>query len=250
MRLIMEFNTGERLRRLREYYRKWTKYKLSMESGVDAKFIKKIENNESRPSVEEIEKICNGLQIPLPLFFMPTSVEYNNDVEWKGNIEFDIHKIKIEKILSGFDFRFNTKNIYSKCKKSIWYNGYICSAYYDEAEIRIYAEGNVKATIYHHYEEILSINGEDAGEKLMEFVSSDEELDKKAVWGDFDENELRLHNGEVIFISESNWLFAQVYNHETLEYSEPEILDYDDIFGLFNAPDNVLLKYIYDSGVF
>ncbi len=237
----MGFNTGDRLKRLREYYFQWSRYRLSANSGVDAKYIKKIEENISRPSVDEIEKICNGFDIPLSLFFILTSNDY---------AEYEIQKLKIEKILTGFDFRYNTKNIYPKCYKSIWYSGYICSAFYDEVEIKVHADGNVRATVYSENEEVLSLNGSDVGDDLIKYVRSDDELEKMAIWGDFDEKELRSHAGRAVFISECNWLCAQVYNHETRECSEWEVLDNDDIFGFFKLDANDLLRYIYESGVY
>lgn len=237
----MSFNVGERLKSLREYYFKWTRYKLSANSGVDAKYLKKIEDNISRPSVDEIEKICDGFNIPLSLFFIPTSCEL---------IEYEIQKLKIDKILSGFDFRFNTKNLFSNCYKSIWYSGYICSAFYDEVEIQVYADGNVKAVIYDGYEEVIEIDGEDVGAELMKYVKSDKELEEMGILGEFDQHELDLHGGRAIFVSECNWLCAQVINHETEEVSEGDIIEYDDIFGFFRSDAEVLLNYIYDSDVY
>ncbi len=189
---FMSFNVGDRIKRLREYYFEWSKYKLSTESGVDAKYIKKIEDNLSRPSVEVIEKICEGFDIPLALFFSPTSSEL---------IEYEIQKLKIDKIISGFDFRFNTKNLYSNCYKSIWYSGYIGSAFYDEVEIQVYADGNVKAVIYDGYEEVIEIDGEDVGTELRKYVKSDMELEKIAVLGEFDQHELNKRGGKAVFIS-------------------------------------------------
>ncbi len=41
-----------------------------------------------------------------------------------------------------------------------------------------------------------------------------------------------------------------MFNHETGEVSEGDIIEYDDIFGFFKSETDVLLNYIYDSEVY
>ncbi len=101
---------------------------------------------------------------------------------------------------------------------------------FDEFELRIYAVGNIKGTLYKDYQEILELNTKDASNELKKYIKDDKELNELIEYMSFDEDILKEKNGNVFFVSETNWLEAKLVNLNMAEVSYESItLDTDNI---------------------
>ena len=60
-------NIGQTLKKLRKE-KKITQSELAKECGLAKSYISMIENGQNIPSIPVLEKMCNYLNIPLPLF--------------------------------------------------------------------------------------------------------------------------------------------------------------------------------------
>ena len=151
---MMKFNVGNRLRELRKVY-KLTQVQMAEKADIDEKYYGRIERNESIPTIKIIEKICKGLEIPLVQFFMPNSKILSDD-----NVgEHTVQKIQAQNMQREIDIHFNKDALIKDCNRCIWYSGYIASAYLDEYELKLTAEGNIRAKLYIDYDDGLRFIG-------------------------------------------------------------------------------------------
>ncbi len=236
----MSFDVGQRLKRLREYY-KLTQMQIAERAGIDDKYYGRIERNESTPTVSVIEKICEGLDIPLVQFFMPPSKVLSGD----DSGEYHVQKIQAENLKYEIDIHFNRDALLKGCRHCLWYSGYIASAYFDEYELQLTAEGNVRAQIYINYVETANINDRDASYELMKYIKNDQELKAMMVREEYSEDVLRGHGGNIMFVPESNWLSLSLINHLSGELIDVFDLDTEDIYEPFISRGADLMDYIF-----
>ena len=236
----MSFDIGQRLKRLREYYR-LTQMQMAERADIDDKYYGRIERNESAPTVSVIEKICNGLDIPLVQFFMPPSKVLRND----GCGEYHVQKTQAKNMNYEIDIHFNRDVLLKDCSHCLWYSGYIASAYLDEYELRLTAEGNIRAQIYIDNVEIANINDNDASHELMKYVKNDQELSKMMVREEYSEETLKAYHGNIIFVPESNWLSLSLINNLSRELIDVFDLDLEDIYEPFINRGAELVDYIF-----
>ena len=236
----MGFDVGGRLKRLREYY-KLTQIQIAEKAEIDDKYYGRIERNESAPTIAVIEKICKGLDIPLVQFFMPSSKVLGGDF----SSEFFVQRTQATNMKHEIDVHFNRDALLKNCSLCLWYSGYIASAYLDEYELKLSAEGNIRAQIYVDYEEVATINDVDASYELMKYVKNDEELIARLVREEYSMEVLKEHNGNAIFVPESNWLTLTLINHITGELIDVFDLDTENIYDPFMSRGSDLVEYIF-----
>lgn len=236
----MHFDVGKRLKQLRAYYG-MTQNQIAEKARIDYKYYGRIERNESAPTVKVIEKICKGLDIPLSQFFMPDSKVLGGDFF----SEFNVQKSQAINMDREIDVHFNKDVLLKDCCLCLWYSGYIASAYLDEYELRLSAEGNIRAQIFVDYEEVASINDDDASRELLKYIKSDKELIACMIREEYSEEVLCEHNGNAIFVPESNWLTFSLINHITGEIIDYFDLDTENIYDPFISGAAELVKYIF-----
>lgn len=76
----INFNTGERIRELRQK-NGLSQEQLSLRTEITTTYLGLIERNKKNPTIKVIEQICNSLNISLADFFSPTKVCSNNTDE-------------------------------------------------------------------------------------------------------------------------------------------------------------------------
>ena len=231
---------GNKLKVYREY-RKLSQEELAYKAGINEKYYGRIERNESCPTLEKLQKICEALQIDVVEFFL-----YNFSCS-KNESFFEQHitKIIIEGLKIGIDIHFNRNILIVGCKRCIWYNGYIGSMNFDEFELQLYAVGNIKGSLYLDYKEVLEINGYDVSNELQKYIKNDEELMNLIEFMQVDETILNMKNGNALFIEESNWLSARLINNQKNEVIHSEIIfDDDNILSIF-ANKEILMDCIF-----
>lgn len=236
----MSFDVGQRLKRLREYY-KLTQMQMAERADIDDKYYGRIERNESAPTVSVIEKICSGLDIPLVQFFMPQSKELSNDVSG----EYHVQKTQAENMKYEIDIHFNRDALLKDCCHCLWYSGYIASAFLDEYELQLTVEGNIRAQVYVDYAEVANINDRDASYELMKYVKNDQALKEMMVREEYSEEILKEHHGNTVFVPESNWLSLSLINHLSGELIDAFDLDTENIFEPFTRRGADLVDYIF-----
>ena len=209
-------------------------------SGINEKYYGRIERDESCPTIEMLNKICNALKIDMVEFFL---FEYKDKSNLLNNEK--ICKIIRESITKSFDVHFNRDVIINNCENTIWYSGYIGSISFDEFEMKIYAEGNIKAKLYLDGNLVLELNNSNISNELLRYVKDDKELNELISYSEFDKEILNNKNGNVLFIDESNWLTAEIVNNSTNEIVESGIiLDTDNILDSF-LNQQLLFDYIF-----
>lgn len=230
---------GEKLKIFR-LKRGLSQYTLAEKSGINEKYYGRIERNESCPTIEVLNKICKALEIDLLEFFLFDYREKDNLL----NNEKICKTIK-ESILNSFDVHFNRDIIIDNCENSIWYSGYIGSLNFDEFEMKIFAEGNIKAKLYVNWKLVLELNNSNISNELLKYVKSDKELYEIITYSDFDTEILNNKKGNALFIDESNWLTAEIINNNNDEIIESGIiLDTDNILeGFLNR--KLFFDYIF-----
>ncbi len=236
----MGFNVGQRLKDLREYLG-LTQEVVSEIAGVDPKHYGRIERNETVPSIKMVEKICRSLDITLVHFFMPTSKAFKNDFA----TEFKIQKTKDINRKNDIDIHFNQNILFPGCESCIWYNGYLASAFFDEYELRLNAEGNIRARIFINYEEVETINEEDASNELLKYAKNDRQLNDLLVYEEVNEATLLEKKGNAIFLQEANWLVLVLSNHITGELIDEFELDTENVFEPFLGNGSELIDYFW-----
>ena len=224
----MGFNIGQRLKNLRTFY-KLSQSKMAEWADIDDKYYGRIERNESTPTISIIEKVCTGLDIPLVQFFMPSSKLLQMDFL----NEYNVQKVQAMNMPNDIDIHFNRNVLLKDCNNCLWYNGYIASAYYDEFEIQLVAEGNIKAQVYINFEEVASLNDSSISNELNKYIKNDKELASIMVREDYNEEILSERQGNVMFVPESNWLSFVIINHSSGEEIDRIELDTENIYEPF-----------------
>ncbi|MCI8383441.1 MAG: helix-turn-helix transcriptional regulator [Clostridia bacterium] len=217
-----------------------SQYKLAELAGINEKYYGRIERNESSPTVEVLNRICLALQIDLLEFFLLDCGEVSNFLRNKKVCE-----IMKKSLTNSCDVHFNRNILLEKCENVIWYNGYIGSLNFDEFEMKIFAEGNVKAKLYQDWKLVVELNNCDISNELLKYIKSDEELYELASYSDYDPEILDEKKGNVLFIYESNWLTADIINNNNNEIVEMGIiLDHDNVLDSF-LNQNLLFDFIF-----
>ena len=207
-----------------------TQEELAYKAGINEKNYGRLERNKSCPTIDKLEKICIAL---------------NTDDNWFLNKE--VTNIIISALRNDLDIHFNRDNLIKDCNSCIWYHGYIGSASFDEFELKLFAVGNVKGTLYKNFDGLLELNNEDIASDLLRYVKNDIELNNLIEFMPYDEEILKEKNGNALFIQESNWLIAKlVDNKNEIVITEEIILDEDNILNAFTNKEE-LINYIFDN---
>ena len=207
-----------------------TQEELAYKAGINEKYYGRFERNESCPTIEKLEKICIALNTDIASFFL-----YD-----------EVTNIIISGLRNDLDIHFNRDNLIKDCNSCIWHHGYIGSASFDEFELKLFAVGNVKGTLYKNFDGLLELNNEDIASDLLRYVKSDTELNDLIEFMSYDEEILKEKNGNALFIQESNWLIAKlVDNKNEVVISEEIILDEDNILNVFSDKE-ALINYIFN----
>lgn len=241
MRLTWEgdMNVGKNIRAYREL-RGHSQEELADRARINEKYYGRIERNESCPTIEMLEKICDALDIDIIEFFL---YELSHKDEFYFNQQ--INRIIIDGLKNDIDIHFNRDAIIEGYEDSIWYNGYIGSMNFDEFEFKLYAVGKIKGELYIDYEKVLDLNEEFVTPKLKKYVKSDVHLKELVEDMEFDEEILKDKAGDVFFLYDRNWLSAQLVNNNTAEIIQSGIiLDDANIFDFFKNKD-AMMDYIF-----
>lgn len=233
------FDYANRLKELRAIFG-FSQRKLAEKSAIDEKYYGRLERHESVPTIDIIEKICKGMGIPLVMFFMPSLRTLKND---KFN-EFEVQKIKALNFAQEIDIHFNCDVIKNGCNLCVWYNGFIATASLDEYELKLSAEGNIRATIFVDHKEVATINCEDASPILSQYVKDDSELISCLEREEVSQSLLDLHSGNAIFMPESNWLTLTLIDNSIGEILEVFSLDSDNIYEPFTNKEGDLIDFL------
>lgn len=226
-------NVSEKIRAFRLYLG-LTQIDVATMAGINEKYYGRIERGESVPTVEMVDKICAAFGIDIIELFL---------FEFSGRkrsfcLNQEISKTIAAGLKNDIDVHFNRDVLIDKCSSCIWYNGYVGSMSFDEFELQLFASGNVRGSLYLNYENVLNFNNEDVAVELNRYIKSDAELKKIIEFMPFDEDVLRENDGNTLFLTESNWLSATLFNHATNETIQSEIiLDSDDIVVVLNDHD-------------
>ena len=193
-----------------------------------------------KETIEVLNKICYALEIDLLEFFL---FDYREKNKTLNNEK--ICKIIKESISNSFDVHFNSDIMIDNCENSIWYSGYIGSLNFDEFEMRIFAEGNIRAKLFWDWKLVLELNSSNVSNDLLKYVKSDKELNEIISYSDFDKDILEEKNGNALFVYESNWLTAEIMNNNNDEIVESGIiLDTDNILDCF-LNQKLFFDYIF-----
>lgn len=227
-------------------YRKYlgmTQEMLASKAGINEKYYGRIERGESCPTIDYVLKLCDAMEIDVIELFL-IEVE-KSEKKFRRNP--NVTKAIINGLRYDIDIHFNRDVIFDGCESSIWYNGFVGSMNFDEFELRIYVEGNIRAKLYKDYEEILELNSDDVSNELKKYISDDNELHSLIEYMPFDHEVLEEKGGNVFFVSESNWLTARLINNYTGEViCDDIILDSDNIMDVLKNKD-VLFDCIFSE---
>lgn len=217
-----------------------TQEELAYKAGINEKYYGRLERNESCPTIEKLEKICIALNTDIASFFL---YDVTNDNLFLNK---EVTNIIISGLRNDLDIHFNRDNLIKDCNSCIWHHEYIGSASFDEFELKLFAVGNVKGTLYKNFDGLLELNNEDIASDLLRYVKSDTELNDLIEFMSYDEEILKEKNGNALFIQESNWLIAKlVDNKNEVVISEEIILDEDNILNVFSDKE-ALINYIFN----
>lgn len=233
------FDYANRLKELRTIFG-FTQRQLAEKSAIDEKHYGRLERQENVPTIDTIEKICKGMGIPIVMFYMPSLRTLKND----NFNEFEVQKIKALNFAHEIDIHFNCDVLKKGCNLCVWYSGFIATASLDEYELKLSADGNIRANIYVDHQEAASINCEDASSILSEYYKDDDELKSCLEREDFSQRLLDLHSGNVIFMPESNWLTLTLTNNSTGEVLDVFNLDTDNIYEPFSNKEGDLIDFL------
>lgn len=225
--------------------RNLTQEELAFKANINDKYYWRIEHNKSCPTINVLLKICKALDINILSLLAYDTASSNS----KDFISPKISELFFKCFLSGFTIHFNTDVIYANCESSVWYNGYIGSIHFDEFELSLYAEGNIKGELYKDYILLEEFNSADISNRIRRYVSTDNELNRLIVYTYYDEEILNLKKGNALFISENNWLSVTIRNLSTKRIIESDIiLDSDNIIDALGNVD-ILLEYIFPEDI-
>lgn len=231
---------GKKIKKFREY-KNFSQAEVAFNAGINEKYYGKIERGESYPTINVLCKICSALDISIVSLFI-----YEINLSRKQQV----FSPKMSDIISkglktGFTIHFNIDLIYAECESSVWYNGYVGSICLDEYELKLYAVGNIKGQLYRNYQLIEEFNSADIANKIRRYINSDSELYSQIAYMGYDEDVLLSKNGNALFITESNWLTATIYNSLTNKIMHSDIiLDTDNIIDALGNT-NLLIEYIF-----
>ena len=220
-----------------------TQEELAFKANINDKYYWRIEHNKSCPTIEVLSKICEALDIS-----MISLLIYDIDpLSRKSYISPRISDTIFKNFISGFTVHFNSEVIYNECESTVWYNGYIGSICFDEFELLLYAEGNIRGELYKEYKLMEEFNSSDISNKIRRYISNDNELYKLIEYSSYDDEILNSKNGNALFITEINWLTATIYNHSRKEIVEADIiLDSDNIVEALGNTD-MFIQYIFNK---
>ena len=237
--VFMEFDVGRKLKHFREYH-KLTQAQMAEKANIDDKYYGRLERNESTPTVKVVEKICNGLDISLTQFFMPSSDSSKSDCF----VEYNVQKVIAEGIEYNLDIHIERPKIIPGCSNCIWYNGYISTAYKNNYELRLYAEGPILAHVY--VDSILTetISGTNVADRLLKYYKNDQCLNEALVKKDFNIKDLNSRNGNSLFVPKANHLTLSVFDSQSNKLQNTIKLDTDDIYVPFSNGGQYLRKYL------
>lgn len=231
---------GNKLKTYRLFFN-LTQEELAYKSGINEKYYGRLERNESCPTIEKLENICNALNIDIVSFFL---YDISKDNYFLNQ---EVTNIIISGLRNNIDIHFNRDSLIKDCNSCIWYNGYIGSASFDEFELKLFAVGNIKGTLYKNFKELLEFNNEDIANDLFRYVKNDIELNELIEFMTYDEEILKEKNGNVLFIQESNCLIMKlVDNKNEMVINEEIILDEDNILKVFKNRE-ALINYIFNN---
>lgn len=231
---------GDKIKKIR-IDRKLTQEELAFKAKINDKYYWRIEHNKSCPTINVLTKICDALDVSIISLLIFDTAQSNSNCLITPKISETI----LNGFLAGFTIHFNADTIYKDCESTVWYNGYIGSISFDEFELLLYADGNIKGELYKDYELLEEFNSSDISNKIRRYISTDSELYRLVEYMPYDEEMLKSKNGNVLFITESNWLAATIYNHSTKEIVESDIiLDSDNIIEALGNKD-ILIDYIF-----
>lgn len=216
---------------------------LASKAGINEKYYGRIERGESCPTINSVVKLCDAMEIDIvELLLMEVG---KNERQFRRNP--NVIKAIINGLRSDIDIHFNRDVIFDGCESSIWYNGFVGSMNFDEFELRIYAEGNIRGHLFRDYEEILELNSGDISNELKKYISDDSELQGLIEYMPFDYEVLEEKGGNAFFISESNWLIAHLINNYTEEIIRDDIiLESDNIMDVLKNED-IIFDCIYSE---
>ena len=235
----MNFNVAGKLKRFREY-KNLTQAQMAEESGLDEKFYGRLERGESIPTITSVEKICNGLNIPLAQFFMPSSDSFQNDCF----VEYNVQKIIANGLEYNMDIHIERKKLIPGCSNCIWYNGYISSAFINNYLLRLSVAGSVLAHVYFDSVLMETISGTDVSDRLLKYYKNDQCLNEALVKKDFNIKDLNRRNGNALFVPKANHLTLSVFDSQSNKLQNTIQLDTDDIYVPFSNGGQYLRKYL------
>lgn len=124
------------------------------------------------------------------------------------------------------------------CNSSIWFHGLVATVQNGRYQMEIYADGNIRGQLFQNYEQVLEFDDPWISSKLLNYISSDKELDNLIHYGLFyDEDILNDRNGNVLFLDECNVFSGTIVDLETGEEWENIEFDEDDIWKIINDPN-------------
>lgn len=216
---------------------------LASRAGINEKYYGRIEQGKSCPTVKCLTKLCDAMEIDVAGLFL-LEIE-SSEKKFRRNP--CITNAIVEAFKQDMDIHFNRNVILDGCENSIWYNGFIGSMNFDEFELKVYAEGNIKGELFKNFEELLELNGDDVSNELKKYISDDKELQSLIEYMPFDQEVLKERQGNAFFVSESNWLTACIINNNTEEviYSDI-ILESDNIMDVLKNKD-ILFDYVFSE---
>ena len=231
---------GKQLKNYR-LIKKLSQEEIASRAGLNEKYYGRLERNESNPTINMLEKICNALGIDLAEFFACNFETVESDIYFEPKL--------VDIILKGLRNRIvihvNRDILLDGCEQTIWYNGYIGSMHFDEFELQIFANGNIKGQLFKNYREVLNLNSEDISNELQKYIENDKHLDEVIEYMPTDEVVLKEKSGNAFFVSESNWLMARLINNTTGDVVHDDIiLDTDNIISVFKEYE-VFWDYIF-----
>lgn len=231
---------GDKIKKIR-IDRNLTQEELAFKAKINEKYYWRIEHNKSCPTINVLTKLCDALDVSI-ISLLICDTDQSND---NCFITPKISETILKGFLSGFTIHFNAEIIYKNCESTVWYNGYIGSISFDEFELLLYAEGNIRGEFYKDYNLLEEFNSSDISNKIRRYISTDSELYRLVEYMPYDEEILKSKNGNALFITESNWLAATIYNHSTKEIVESDIiLDSDNIIEALGNID-ILIEYVF-----
>lgn len=234
---------SDRIRIYRRYLG-LTQEEVAAKAGINDKYYGRIERGESNPTIDYVIKICDAMDIDM-LELLMLQIEDTNEKKFVRNPK--ITSAIVNGLKNDVDIHFNRDIVVDGCESCIWYSGYVGSLNFDEFEMKVFAVGNIKGTLYLNYNEILILNSENVSNELRKYVKNDVMLSELIEYMPFDEDILNSKNGDAFFVLETNWFTAQLVNNNTGEIIHDDIiLDNDSLIENFSAPD-LLFDYIFSD---